>query len=155
MFGKKLNWGGFFPLAIVFLIWINSLICLTVQSCCYMSGVAAKGFDLYINHLSSFGSGHRGGYSFVHFNARMISSNHLAWLAILSCEFHPVILPSSSSGGFISHSTELYPVFIQQFQEITWQLVIFAQSFFTWILIYSWESERKFTSSLSCSFNFF
>lgn len=55
----------------------------------------------------------------------MISSNHLAWPAILSHEFHPVVLPQSSvtSGGFIAHSVELYPVFMQKFQELTWYLV--------------------------------
>ena len=83
----------FFFLALVFLIWVNSLICLTVQLCCYKSGTAAKGFDLYVYHLSSFESGPRGGCSFIDFDARMISSNHLAWPVTLSHEFCPIVLP--------------------------------------------------------------
>lgn len=124
---KKVKPIFFFSLALVFLIWINSLICLTVQSCCYKPGIAAKSFDLYIYHLSSFESGHRGGYSFMDFNARMISSNHLAWPAILSHEFHPVVLPWSSvtSGWFVAKRVELYPAFIWWFQEITWYLFTF------------------------------
>lgn len=75
---KKVKTALFFSLALVFLIWINYLICLIVQSCCYKSGIAAKSFDLYIYHLSSFESGHRAGYSFMDFNAKRISSIHLA-----------------------------------------------------------------------------
>lgn len=61
------------------------------------------------------------------FNARMISSNHLAWPAILSHEFHPVVLPWSSvtSGWFVAKRVELYPAFIRWFQEITWYLFTF------------------------------
>lgn len=157
MLKKKLN-PFFFSLALVFLIWINFLICLTVQSCCYKPGIAAKGFDLYIYHLSSFESGHRGGYSFMDFNARMISSNHLAWPAILSHEFHPVVLPWSSvtSGWFVAKKVELYPAFIQRFQEITWYLFTFdCTSCFTWILIHSWESKWKFSICLSHHFLIF
>lgn len=84
----------------------------------------------------------------------MISSNHLAWPATLSHEFHPVVLWQSSvtSGWFIANCVEPCPAFIQRHQEIAWYLFAFAQCCFTWILICGWE--RQWTSSICVSRNF-
>lgn len=61
------------------------------------------------------------------FNAKRISSIHLASPALLCYEFHPVVLPWGSviSGLFITNSVEPYSAFPQQFQEITGYLFTF------------------------------
>lgn len=147
-----------FPFFLVFLIWINSLICLTIQSCCYKSDIAAKGFDLYLYYPNSFDLGHREGYSLMDFHARMISSNHLAWPAMLSHEVHPVVLPWSSvtSGWFIVYNVERYPLLSYNGSKKLHDTYspFTAQSCFTWILIHSWESKWKLSICLTWNFLF-